>query len=227
MNAAAVVLMSLSVYVFLGTDPASRLESIVGAEHAAREGRWLHSMISRLRGHRRERGAVREVAIEALAALAAELRAGTPQQRALQITGQSVWPTACSAVRFDGDVTEALHHDARHIPLLTPLAACWSVTSQQGNGLAVAVTRMAEQARVAEDVRVQLAAQMAGPRATARILMLLPLFGIAMGMLMGVSPLAWLLGTPLGIGCLLGGLLLTALGYWWTSRIVAKVEELL
>jgi tight adherence protein B len=68
---------------------------------------------------------------------------------------------------------------------------------------------------------------MAGPRATARILMLLPLFGIAMGMLMGVSPLAWLLGTPLGIGCLLGGLLLTALGYWWTSRIVAKVEELL
>lgn len=227
MNAAAVVLMSLSVYVLLGTDALSRLESIAGVESSSPAGGWVRETAARLFGHRREREAARKAAIDALAALAAELRAGTPQQRALQITGQSVWPSACGAVRFDGDVTEALLHDARNITLLTPLAASWSVTSQHGSGLALAVTRMAEQARIAEDVRVQLAAQMAGPRATARILMLLPLFGISMGVLMGVNPLAWLLGTPLGLGCLLGGVLLTALGYWWTSRIVARVEELL
>jgi tight adherence protein B len=86
---------------------------------------------------------------------------------------------------------------------------------------------MAEQARVAEDIRVQLEAQLASPRATARILMLLPLFGIAMGMMMGVNPVGWLLGTPLGLACLVGGLALTALGYWWTSRIVQRVERLL
>ena len=113
------------------------------------------------------------------------------------------------------------------MPLIAPLAACWAVSAQQGSGLSISVTRMAEQARIAEDIRVQLEAQLAGPRATARILMLLPLFGLAMGVMMGVNPLAWLLGTPVGIACLVAGMALTALGYWWTSRIVQRVERLL
>ena len=113
------------------------------------------------------------------------------------------------------------------MPMLAPLAACWAVSENQGSGLATSVARITEQARIAEDIRVQLEAQLAGPRATARILMLLPAFGIAMGMLMGVNPLGWLLGTLPGLMCLFAGLSLAALGYWWTSRIVSRVEALL
>ena len=220
-------LVAIAVYIVIQPDPAHRLESILGGGQRSVAGSPLREIGNRFFRRGRERSAARQLAIEALGCLSAELSAGTPQQRALVIAGEHAWPAACGAVRFDGDIAEALRQDARRMPLIAPLAACWAVSAQQGSGLAISVSRMAEQARVAEDIRVQLEAQLAGPRATARILMLLPLFGIAMGMMMGVNPVGWLLGTPLGLGCLVGGVALTALGYWWTSRIVQRVETLL
>ena len=220
-------LVAVAVFIVMQPDPTHRLEAILGVTQRPPVGNPLRELGARLFGGGRERSAARRQAIEALGSLSAELSAGTPQQRALVIAGEQVWPAACGAVRFDGDVAEALREDARRMPLITPLAACWAVSAQQGSGLAISVSRIAEQARMAEDIRVQLEAQLAGPRATARILMLLPLFGIAMGMMMGVNPLAWLLGTPVGLACLVVGLALTALGYWWTSRIVQRVERLL
>ena len=220
-------LVAAAVFVVMQPDPAHRLEAILGLAQRPVTASRLRELGARFVGRERQRSAARRAAIEALGRLSAELSAGTPQQRALVIAGEHVWPAACGAVRFDGDVAEALRQDARRMPLIAPLAACWAVSAQQGSGLSFLITHMAEQARIAEDIRVQLEAQLAGPRATARILMLLPLFGIAMGMMMGVNPLAWLLGTPVGIACLLAGVALTALGYWWTSRIVQRVERLL
>lgn len=219
-------LVSLAVFVLLGPDPARRLELIAGVE-GHRTTTLLLERIARIHGRQARQAAERRAALQAIAALAAELRAGTPQNRALQLAGEAVWPAACGAVRLDGDVAEALRLDARRTPMITPIAACWAVASRQGNGLAVAVTRVADLARVSEETRLQLSGQMAGPRATARILMTLPIFGIAMGMLMGVDPLDWLLRSPLGVCCLVVGGALAAAGYWWTSRIVHAVEALL
>lgn len=224
---AAASLIAASVFVFIRPDPAHRLEAMSATGRDTRMGRTLRDIVSKRRGSARHRAASRRAAIEALGALSAELSAGTPQQRALLAVGERVWPAACGAARFDGDVAEALRLDARRMPLLAPLAACWAVSVSQGSGLSISVARMAEQARIAEDIRVQLEAQLAGPRATARILMLLPTFGIAMGIMMGVNPLAWLCGTVPGLACLVVGLGLVSLGYWWTSRIVAHVESLL
>lgn len=224
---ASAVLVAGAVFMLVRPDPAHRLEAIAGTPAGMTPGASLRERYASVTGRRRRRTEARKAAIEALSVLAAELRAGTPQQRALTVSGERVWPAACGAVRFDGDVVEALRQDALRMPLLASLAACWAVAAQHGSGLSAAVTRMAEQARIAEDIRVQLEAQLAGPRATARILMMLPLFGIAMGMMMGVNPLAWLVGTPLGLCCLIAGVALVALGYWWTSRIVQRVENLL
>ena len=227
MNWVPAALMAMAVFVVMRPNPAQRLEAILGSSDSAeREDPWRR-MIGRYLHGSRERRAARKAAIDALAALAAELSAGTPQQHALVLVGEHVWPAACGAVRFDGDVAEALRLDAQAVPLLAPLAACWAVSAQQGSGLSTAVARLAEQARIAEDVRVQLEAELAGPRATARILVVLPLFGIAMGIMMGVNPFGWLLGTWPGLACLLMGLCLIGMGYWWTSRIVARVERLL
>ena len=66
--------------------------------------------------------------------------------------------------------------------------------------------------------------QLAGPRATARMLSGLPLIGIALGMLLGADPVGFLLGSPVGLGCLVTGVVLTAVGMWWTNRIAARVE---
>jgi tight adherence protein B len=167
--------------------------------------------------------------IQALGALAAELEAGQPPRVALRRAGgePSVWPVAHAAIDMDGGVADALGVDAREHGVLRQLAACWQVGADTGAGLAASVGRLAAAARAAEDVRVDLEGQLAGPRSTARMLAVLPLVGIGFGMMLGSDPLVWLVGTLAGRVCLLTGVLLTALGMWWTGRIAARVERLL
>jgi tight adherence protein B len=92
------------------------------------------------------------------------------------------------------------------------------VASAQGAGLADALDRIVTQDRRAEEVRRQLEAHLAAPRATARMLALLPALG---------DPLGWLLGTTPGWACLALGLILIATGLAWATRIVARTECLL
>lgn len=199
-----------------------------------RSKRQLHRSIPRLLGavgvgpySGRRRAARRAQAITALAALAAELRAGQPPQVALERVDTGLWPRALTAVRLGGDVAAALRLDARDIGSLRGLAACWEVADRTGSGLATGVSRLAIVARTAEDVRVQLEAQLAGPRATARMLAVLPLIGILLGSMIGADPLGWLLGTLPGALCLIMGVLLTGLGVLWTNAIARQVERLL
>lgn len=178
---------------------------------------------------RRRRARDRLRVIQALGALAAELESGQPPGTALGRSGgqPSVWPVTVAAVQMSGDVVEALGIDAREHAVLRQLAACWQVGADTGAGLAVSVGRLASTARTAEDIRVDLEGQLAGPRATARMLALLPLVGIGFGMMLGSDPLAWLLGTTPGRMCLLAGCVLTVAGTFWTGRIAARVERLL
>jgi tight adherence protein B len=178
---------------------------------------------------RRRRSQARVRVVQALAALSAELQSGQPPLSALASAGgaPSVWPSASAAIRLDGDVVGALTIDARADPVLAQLAACWQVAAYSGAGLSASVTRLAASARSAEDVRVNLEAQLAGPRATARMLGVLPLVGIGFGMMLGSDPLAWLLTAAAGRLCLVLGLALAAVGTWWTGRIAAAVERML
>lgn len=167
--------------------------------------------------------------VRALSTLAAELEAGQPPREGLQraVGDPPVWPRALACLRLDGDVAAALEADAAGRPVLGHLAACWRVAADAGTGLAPAVTRLAESARTAEDARVDLEGQLAGPRATARLLALLPAVGIGFGFLLGSDPLGWLLSESLGRICLAVGVLLTVAGAWWTGRIAVSVERLL
>jgi tight adherence protein B len=69
------------------------------------------------------------------------------------------------------------------------------------------------------------AAAMAGPKATAGVLSLLPVAGIALGMLIGADPAGTLFTTPLGRGCLLVGFALWVLGVWWARRLVDRATR--
>ena len=175
---------------------------------------------------RRRKAAERARILQALSALASELEAGQPPSAALSAAAGDppAWPQALRAAGAASDVVEALRRDALAHPVLVMLAACWEVSANSGAGLAAAVTRLAASARQAEDVRVQLEAHLAGPRATARMLGLLPLVGLGLGTVMGAEPIAWLVGTPVGAACALAGAALTALGMWWTGRIARSVE---
>ena len=224
MRIAIALLVALSVYLLIPASPEPRLRGI--AARGRTQSAWS-ALGSALRGRAlaaRTRRARADAALNALIGLAAELRAGLPPQLALVQASTTVWPTAIAAVRLDGDIPAALRHDAMHMPVLRSLAACWEAGAAAGSGLADAVDRLAASHRAAEEVRGELEVQLAGPRATARMLSGLPLIGIALGMLLGADPLGFLLGSAIGMACLVAGVALTVVGMWWTNRIAARVE---
>ncbi len=170
-------------------------------------------------------------AVEACAALAGELRAGRAPGDALAAasslaTGPSAaaLQSAAGAVRLGGDPAPALRATSGSaVPeVLRALAACWTVCAGSGAGLAAAVERLEHGLRAEQAQRRAVDAELAGPRATAGLLAVLPAGGLLLAAGLGADPLRVLLTTPVGLLCLTVGLALDALGLWWTGRLVAR-----
>lgn len=183
--------------------------------------------LARPRRGRRAAAARRTAELEWLDALTAELVAGSDPASALAsvVASDSVCPRARAAARTGGDVARALVADGAASPALRSAAACWEVAAGSGAGLAASLAVLADAARDDERVRAELEAGVAEPRATALVLALLPVVGIALGAGLGAQPLAWLLGAPLGRVVLLVGLALEAAGAVWAWRIATSLED--
>ncbi|MFG1998409.1 type II secretion system F family protein [Spirillospora sp. NPDC048911] len=104
------------------------------------------------------------------------------------------------------------------------LAACWRIGAERGGTLAAVLDGLASALRDEEAQRQDVAAQLAGPRATARLLAGLPLLGLGMAAAMGANPLAFLFGTGPGVCFLTVGLALDAVGLGWTQRLARAAE---
>jgi tight adherence protein B len=107
------------------------------------------------------------------------------------------------------------------------LAALWQVGEGSGAGLAKSVDRLCIAEGSNEQIRRSLVSELAGPKATAKVLAVLPVIGLLMGSGLGASPLEWLLGSPWGLAVLLAGVVLELVGLWWTARLTRTVEALL
>jgi tight adherence protein B len=206
-----------------------------GSSGALPVGR-LHERVRAAVRRRTEADRERARAVEACAALAAELRAGRPPDAALgAVRSLAVGPTAdvlaaaAAAASLGGDVPEVLARGAPSTAspaLLRGLAACWSLCASTGAGLAAAVERLEAAERDALDRRREVRTELAGPRATARMLAALPVLGLLLAGGLGASP-AWLVSSPLGLACLVLGAGLDALGLLWTRRLVTRAEAVL
>ncbi|MFJ6538492.1 type II secretion system F family protein [Paenarthrobacter sp. NPDC091711] len=104
----------------------------------------------------------------------------------------------------------------------TELAACLDIAETSGCPLADLLTRFAAQLEAEEDSEAARQTALAGPKATVRLLSWLPVFGLGLGMALGVDPLGILLNNFLGVATFAVGLLLTAAGRVWSSRLVAS-----
>lgn len=193
--------------------------------------------VVRVRARRRTATAAaaeRSGALQACGVLAAELSAGrTPAEALVAASDVACGPVgaalraAASAARLGGDVPVALSDpaDRSAVPrVLLSLAACWEVCAQSGGGLAAAVTRLEEGLRADAAQRRRIEAELAGPRATAALLAVLPAGGLLLAAGVGADPLHVLLGTPVGLVCLVSGLGLDGLGLLWTDRLVSSVR---
>lgn len=168
---------------------------------------------------------------DALGVLVAELRAGahvSDAAMAAAIDGHPdasrVLSAAAAAARLGGDVPSALR-DTGPVQLrrwLDRLADAWSLADRHGIPLA----DLLDAVRADTDHRVrfaaEVAARLAGPRATAAVLAGLPLLGLALGQAVGAAPVRVLGHTGVGQVLLVVGTGLACAGVLWSARLVSR-----
>ncbi len=180
-------------------------------------------------GRSRTRSAARRAeSVEVVSLLASELRAGALGDAAIRSVASetAVIGAAARASAQGADLVPALR-EAGTVPgagLWTEVAAAWWVAERAGAPLASVLTRLADRARDDLDLAVEVTAELGPARATARLMALLPAFGLLLGAGMGGNPVEVLLTTPLGAGCLLVGVLLACTGLLWIERVAAGVD---
>jgi tight adherence protein B len=100
------------------------------------------------------------------------------------------------------------------------LAAAWAVATESGAPLASTLRRFAEVLRSLAQARREVEVALAGPVATARIVLALPAVGLLFGMLLGFDALRVLVTTPPGWVCAATGALLVVGGVRWNRRLI-------
>lgn len=206
-----------------GASSLSRLDRV-----AARPRRgWT---LRQLNG-RRQAGQTSDSLGELASALVAELRSGAEPRAAMQAAASGLVglaPVVAAAAGPTGDVGAALATLGRTRGGSTAgaLAAAWRVSELTGCGLAEPMARVLRTHRAQDGLRREVAAELAGPIATAYLLAVLPVLGVVLGTALGASPMSFLLGTGPGRVVLSVGVLLDLAGLLWTRRIArAAVQQ--
>jgi tight adherence protein B len=222
-------LVRLNAVCLRGASGASGVDRVPAAL-----GAW-----ARRRGFRRARELLhtRIAVVDLCRALAAELRTGRASTEAFAAAVQA-GPTSLSVVlqpavavgrRGDtGDLADAVARVAATPGCdgLRAVVACWRVAAASGAALAPAIDRVADALQDEIDLGRDVTSIMAGPRATVHVLAGLPVIGLLLGTAIGARPIDFLFGSVPGAGCLLGAVVLDALGVAWSRRIAHRAARL-
>ncbi|MDX6266629.1 MAG: tight adherence protein [Frankiales bacterium] len=186
----------------------------------------------RRRAASRAADAERAGAVEAVAVLASELRAGRGPADALSVAASvaegpfsAAVAAASRALQLGADPAQVLRSRAdgsAAAAALRGLAACLQVCAGSGGSLARATETVAGALRAEQEQRLAVETELAGPRATALMLAGLPVAGTLLAAGLGARPLHVLLHTVAGGVCLVLGVLLDLVGLWWTERLVTR-----
>jgi tight adherence protein B len=182
----------------------------------------------------RARRADESVAMQgALGILVGELRVGAHpvaavEAAASEATGSvATWLNAVAArARLGADVAGGLRSVAAESMLPAHwerFAVCWHLGQSQGISIATLVDAAYRDIVERGRFESRVAAGMAGARATAGILAVLPALGIGLGQLVGAHPLRFLLSGGAGGWFLVVGSAFVSLGLLWSERITDRV----
>ncbi len=102
---------------------------------------------------------------------------------------------------------------------LRVLARAWHVSVTTGAAMEQLLQLVAAELGREHRVNGVVEAELAGTRATARLLSVLPLAGLGLGFVLGGDPLTFVTGEPLGQVCLVAAAALVCAGLVWVERI--------
>ncbi len=148
-------------------------------------------------------------ALDAVAMLAADLRAGAIPDDALAAVLPVLSAAGPAPVRR----------------LAERVAGAWLVAESSGAPLAGLLDRLEADARGLDRIRREGAAQAAGAAATTWLLAALPVAGMALGYGIGADPVRILLHTPLGMASAGVALVFQLAGLAWSSRLARAIAE--
>ncbi|RKS75359.1 tight adherence protein B [Motilibacter peucedani] len=223
--AAAGGVAALVVLVLLSGVPAALVTCAVA----------LLVVVLRRRAVRHRAVEQRRAAVQAgTTALAAALRAGLPAHAAWREAagatddagGADLLLATSRAPVVGADVAEELLMAARRAGAegLGRVAVCWRVGSGAGAGLAASLDVVSDGLQADQALRRQVALELAAPRATARVLAVLPLAGAGLGAAAGARPWEVLLLTRLGHACLAVGTALAVAGLGWVEALARRAQ---
>lgn len=176
--------------------------------------------------------------VDAIAAiterLAVLLTAGVPASSAWSHVGPEsaadadagVLAAAASAAHGGDPVAPAIAAARRERPEASTawpvLAAAWSVAAESGAPLAGSLRALAVVLRDEAQLRREVRAALAGPAASARLVMALPAIALVFGATLGFDTLGVLFTNPIGIVCLVLGIVCLCIGQRWNSALATR-----
>jgi len=169
---------------------------------------------------------------DAVRSLATGLRTGAHPAEAADLAAVDASPPAAgvlravaAAARLDGDIDRALATVTTPVlaDALGRLGRAWVLAARHGLSLADVLDAVGRDLDQRARFSRQVLARMAGPRASATVLALLPAVGVALGEAMGARPLHVLTTTVAGQLLLIAGIALLCAGIAWSARLTERV----
>lgn len=177
---------------------------------------------------RRRRAATQRAAVtQACTMLAAQVRVGQIPLDALRSVAEDspMMKPAINTADLGGDVVQQWRRQAAEPGQsgLADLARAWQLSLSTGASMTNSLDDLAEALNDDETLDLVIKSEAAGPRASGKIMAVLPFIAMGMGYLLGGDPVGFLFGSPLGWACLICGCVFACGGMLWMERVADHV----
>lgn len=128
------------------------------------------------------------------------------------------------ALASQTNIYPAMYEDSKNQKLIS-LASCANLlelSSQSGSSVKEALTQVANKLIARRNQEQLIATELASTKATVFVLAGLPIMGAGMGLMLGTDSISWLLGSSAGRVCLVLGIGLELVGWFWIKRLLHR-----
>lgn len=189
---------------------------------------WCVAWVVRRNLRRRAGVRARAEVVASCHVLAGLLRVGLVPAAALRSAADDapLLAEAAATAALGGEASAALRRQGKAPGCegLTAVANAWELAEFTGASMTASLDAVAARLAADAELRQTVASELSAPRATSRMLAVLPLAGLAVGYALGGDPASFLTASLAGQLCIVGGVALTCAGVVWTEKLAEQHE---